>query len=639
MKRLILGTAGHIDHGKTALIKALTGIDTDRLKEEKERGITIELGFAYLDLPSGTRLGIVDVPGHEKFVKNMVAGSGGIDIVALVVAADEGIMPQTVEHMNILKLLDVPLGVVIITKVDTVDEEMISLVEEELFDFTSGTFLEGAPVVRVSSITGDGIDELISVLDGLLSKVEGRGASGLFRLPVDRVFTMKGFGTVITGTLLSGGVKAGEEITIMPTGKAARIRGIQVHNDSVDEAVAGTRTAINLTGIDRESIKRGDTIISPGTIEPTYMIDAKLSYLSDNAKNLKNRERVRFHLGTSEVIVNVVLMEREEVAPGDEAYVQIRLTEPVVAVPGDRFVIRSLSPVTTVGGGEILNAHPKKHKRFKEDTIEDFEILTRGELDERAVVFLRDTGYIGATAKELEVRMGTSQTKTNKILDKLLGDRRIVVFDKDKGGYLEGETYGRLKGVAIERIGEYHAKNPKEEGISKEELFRKMPWGVGQKLFAKLMDDLAGKDKISAAGERIALSSHKVVLKADEEEIIKGAVDMIRGGGLSPPSTQEMAEALKVTEAEVKKLLTVNARDGKIVRVKENLYFDAGDLDDLKKKLIEYLKEKGEITTQGFKDMTGSTRKYMIPLFEYFDSEKVTIRIGDVRKLRERGGG
>lgn len=639
MKRLILGTAGHIDHGKTSLIKTLTGIDTDRLKEEKERGITIELGFAYLDLPSGTRLGIIDVPGHEKFVKNMVAGAGGIDIVALVVAADEGIMPQTAEHMNILKLLDVPLGIVIITKIDMVDEELVSLVEEELFDFTAGTFLEGAPVVKVSSTTGDGIDELVSILDGMVSKVEGRATSGLFRLPVDRVFTMKGFGTVITGTLLSGGVKVGEDVSLMPGGASARIRGIQVHNDSVIDAVAGTRTAINLTGVDRDSINRGDTIISPGAIEPTYMIDARVSYLSDNAKSLKNRAKVRFHLGTSEVISNIVLMEKEEIIPGGDAYVQIRLTEPVVAIPGDRFVIRSLSPATTVGGGEILNAHPKKHKRFKENIIEDFEILMEGELDERAAVFLRDSGYIGATVKDLEMKMGISQTKTKKILEKLLGDKSIVIFDKEKGSYLEGETYERLKGIAIERIEEYHGKNPKEEGISKEELFRKMPWGVGQKLFVKLLDDLTGKDKISAAGERIALSSHKVVLKEDEAETIARAMDLIRGGGLSPPSTQEIAEKLKVAAADVKKLLVVGARDGKIVRVKDNLYFDSGALENLKGKLIKYLKEKGEITTQGFKEMTGSTRKYMIPLFEYFDGEKVTIRIGDVRKLRERGGG
>ncbi len=557
----------------------------------------------------------------------------------LVIAADEGIMPQTTEHMNILKLLNVPLGLVVITKTDLVDEELISLVEEELIDFTADTFLEGVPVVKVSSKTGDGMGELIATLDEMLSKTEGRATSGLFRLPVDRVFTMKGFGTVITGTILSGGVKVGEEVSIMPSGTIARIRGIQVHNDSVDEAVAGTRTAINLTGIDRDKITRGDTIISPDAIESSYMIDAKINYLTDNGKNLKNRTKVRFHLGTSEVISNVILMETEETLPGDDAYVQIRLTEPIVALPGDRFVIRSLSPVNTIAGGEILNAQPKKHKRFKDNIIEDFEILTEGEPEERTVVFLSDTGYLGATVKDLETRMGISQTKTRNILDKLLGNKKIVVIDKEKGRYLGREAYDRLVGIVLERIGEFHKKNPKEEGILKEELLSKMPWGVGQKLFLRLLDNLAGGEDITTVRERIALSDHKVVIKKDEKEIIDSAVDLILKSGLSPPSTQEIGEMLKVDEIDVKKLLVVAARDSKILRVKDNLYFDEKALVALKKKLVEYLKEKGEITTQGFKEMTGATRKYTIPLFEYFDGEKVTIRIGDVRKLRERGGG
>ena len=541
--------------------------------------------------------------------------------------------------MNILKLLNVPLGLVVLTKIDLVDEELISLVEEELIDFTADTFLENVPVVKVSSQTGDGMDELIATLDEMLSKTEGRATSGLFRLPVDRVFTMKGFGTVITGTILSGGVKVGEEVSIMPSGATARIRGIQVHNDSVDEAVAGTRTAINLTGIDRDKIMRGDTIISPDAIEPSYMIDAKINYLTDNGKNLKNRTKVRFHLGTSEVISNVILMETEETLPGDDAYVQIRLTEPIVAIPGDRFVIRSLSPVNTIAGGEILNAHPKKHKRFEENIIEDFEILTEGEPEERAIVFLSDTGYLGATVKDLETRMGISQTKTRNILDKLASNKKVVVIDKEKGRYLGRDAYDRLRGIVLERIGEYHERNPKEEGILKEELLSKMPWGVGQKLFVRLLDDLAGGDDIATVGDRVALSSHKVVIKKDEKEIIDSAVDLILKSGLSPPSTQEIGEMLKVDEVDVKKLLVVAARDSKILRVKDNLYFDEKALVGLKKKLIEYLKEKGEITTQGFKEMTGATRKYTIPLFEYFDGEKVTIRIGDVRKLRERGGG
>ncbi len=637
MKRLILGTAGHIDHGKTALIKTLTGIDTDRLKEEKERGITIELGFAYLDLPSGERLGIIDVPGHEKFIKNMVSGSGGIDITALIVAADEGIMPQTIEHMNILKLLGIHLGLIVITKIDLVEPDFCDLVEEEITDFVKGTFLEGSPIVRVSSVTGHGIDELISVLDDMVSKVEGRMTSGIFRLPVDRVFTMKGFGTVITGTLQSGGVKTGEEVEISPRGTVAKIRGIQIHGSKKDEALAGTRTAINLSGIDKDRIMRGDVLISPGALEPSYMIDARFTYLSDAPKNLKNRVRVRLHIGTSEVESNVILLDKEEITPGEEAFVQIRLTEPVLALPGDRFVIRSLSPTYTIGGGEILRSHPKKHKRFKEETIKDFETLILGNLEDKAVVFLKDAGYFGVALSELGKRMAASDDETRKILDELVKDGIAVPIDKDR--YIDGESYGRLHTIVTKLTEDYHAKNPTGGGIPKEELLGKMPWGVVSKTLMKLIDDLVGDDKIVIIKDKIALKGHKVVLGKKDEEVLNSALELIGKAHLSPPSTQEISEALSFPDAEIKKLLAWASGDGKIIRVKENLYFDAKAIGEIKEKLISYLKENGEIDTQKMKEMTGATRKYTIPLLEYFDGEKVTIRIGDVRRLRERGGG
>jgi selenocysteine-specific elongation factor len=639
MKRLILGTAGHIDHGKTALIKALTGIDTDRLKEEKERGITIELGFAYLDLPSGERLGIIDVPGHEKFVKNMVAGSGGIDITALVIAADEGIMPQTEEHLNILRLLDVRLGLIVITKVDLAEEEFCDLVIEEVKEFVAGTFLENAPIVKVSAITGEGIDELKKTLDDLVHKIEGRGASGIFRLPVDRVFSMKGFGTVITGTLLSGGVKTGEEVEISPTGIRAKIRGVQVHGEKADEAIAGTRTAINLSGVDRDQLKRGDVLISPGSVEPTYMIDTQLQYLPGAPRKLLNRERVRFHIGTSEVLSNIVLIDREELTPGEEAYVQIRLTEPVVALPTDRFVIRSLSPVNTIGGGEILNAHPKKHKRFTEAVIEDFETLILGSLRDRAAVFLKDTGYAGITAEGLKRRMGSTVSEATKLLTELAGEGIAAVIDKEKERFLDEEAYSRLKEITIGLMGSYHEKKPTQKGIPKEELANKMPWGVDAKLFSKLLADLSKEGKVSISGDRVADAGHAVSFSKEEEELLKKAGVLISQGKLSPPSTQELSERLSAPEDEIKKLLEVKARDGELVRVKENLYFTPDAIEALEGKLIGYLTETGEISTQAMKDLTGVSRKYTIPLLEYFDRKKVTIRIGDVRKLRERAGG
>ncbi len=638
MKRLVLGTAGHIDHGKTALVKALTGIDTDRLKEEKERGITIELGFAYLTLPSGERLGIVDVPGHEKFVRHMVAGAGGIDLVALIVAADESIMPQTKEHMQILTLLGVKSGLVVVTKIDMVEPEMVDLVKEEVRDFVKGTFLEGCPVVGVSSVTGEGIDTLRATLDEMVGTIQSAPRSGIFRLPIDRVFTMKGFGTVVTGTLMSGGVRTGEEVAIMPRGSTARVRGIQVHGKPENEATAGTRTAVNLSGVEIDDVARGDVLVSPGSVEPSYMIDARLLYLPENARNLKNRERVKFYLGTSEIVGNVVILDSEEIAPGREAFVQIRLTEPAVALPGDRFVVRLLTPVVTIGGGEVLNAVARKHRRFREEVIEDVSTLALGKEEERALVFLKDAGYAGMTTEQLSRRMGIPAQPAGLILTKLAADGAAVAFDKEKNRWLEAEGYRRLLKIAEERTGDYHEKNPTQPGVNKEELLGKLPWGVDGRLLAKLLSDLSAQRRVTLSGDRVALFGREVRLGIRDEDLVNKALSAITGGGLAPPSSAELAEKLSAKEADVKKLLGVAARDGRIVRVKENLFFDRDILAALKERLVSHLGEKGELTTQEFKDITGASRKYTIPLLEYFDSERVTVRVGEVRKLRERQG-
>ena len=633
MKQLILGTAGHIDHGKTALIRALTGIDTDRLKEEKERGITIELGFAYLDLPSGIRLGIVDVPGHERFVKNMVAGAGGIDMVGLVVAADEGVMPQTVEHLNILKLLDVHTGLVVITKADLADGDFIDLVEEELAEFVSGTFLEGAPVVRVSSTTGTGLDRLVSILDELTGRVKARRTSGTFRLPVDRVFSMKGFGTVITGTLLSGGIKTGEEVAVMPRGMKAKVRGIQVHGEQKPEAVAGSRTALNLSGMDRDQLERGDVLISPGTIEPTYMVDVLLMNLAD-APPLKNRTKVRFHAGTSEIMAHVVLLNRDVLGPGDEAPAQIRLTEPAVLIPGDRFVLRSLSPATTVGGGEALNAHPKKHRRFSEEVLVDIDRLMSGGHVEHIEIFLKNAGPPGATAREMAAWVGIPENQSREFLGELASAGSAVIVDADKFRYVARGEVERLGELLVARLKAHHEAQPTRPGISKEELLSKMPWGVDARLMTRLLEGLTKAGRITLAGDTVALSGHRVSIKDDEAHIASRAAELIRAGGLSPPSTQELAENLGSPEQNIKKLLSAVSHDGSIVKVKDTLYFGADHLTDLKGRLVAFLKEKNELTTQDFKEMTGATRKYTIPLLEYFDGQKVTMRVGDVRKLR-----
>ncbi len=638
MKRLVLGTAGHIDHGKTALIRALTGIDTDRLKEEKERGITIELGFAHLTLPSGELLGIVDVPGHEKFVRHMVAGAGGIDLAALIIAADEGVMPQTREHMQILSLLGIGAGLVVVTKADLVDPEMMELVREEARDFVEGTFLAGCPIIGVSSVTGDGIDDLVAALDTLVGSLEQTRRSGIFRLPIDRVFTMKGFGTVVTGTLISGGVRAGEEVAIMPGGRTARVRGIQVHGKPENEAVAGTRTAVNLSGIETDDIDRGNVLVSPGSIEPSYMIDARLLYLPENPRPLKNRERVKFYFGTSEIVGNVVILDTDDIAPGREAFVQIRLSEPAVTLPGDRFVVRLLSPATTIGGGEVLNAVARKHKRFREEVIHDVSTLALGGEEERAAVFLGDAGYAGVTAHLLSRRMGITAEAAGGILKRLETGGAAVTFDTEKGRRLDAAAYERLLALAKQRVADYHEKNPTEPGIKKEELLGKLPWGVDAKLLTRLLSDLAGKRLVTVSGDRVTLFGREVRLAGGDERLAAQALGAITEGRLTPPTTGELAETLSVKEADVKKLLGVAARDGRIVRVKENLFFAPEVIAALKDRLVKHLSQAGEITTQQFKDFTGASRKYTIPLLEYFDAQRVTIRVGEIRKLRERPG-
>ena len=402
MKQIILGTAGHIDHGKTSLIKALTGTDTDRLKEEKERGITIELGFAALDLPSGQHLGIVDVPGHEKFVKNMVAGATGIDIVVMVIAADEGVMPQTREHMEICTLLGVKHGMVAVTKIDMVDEEWLELALDDIRDFVRGTFLEDAPVSTVSSATQEGIPEFVKTLDELAAKIPERPHSDLFRLPIDRVFTIKGFGTVITGTLISGRVQVGSTIMIYPSGITSKVRGIQVHNEGAEEARAGMRTAINFQGLEKEAISRGEVLSRPNALEASYMVDVSLHYLASNKKPIKNRTRVRFHTGTSEVLGNLIVLDRNEIPPGEDTVVQLRLDTPVALVKDDRFVIRSYSPISTIGGGKVLNPIPLKHKRLRTDTVKDLKELGRREPEAIISFHVEGSGYRGGVLRTLE---------------------------------------------------------------------------------------------------------------------------------------------------------------------------------------------------------------------------------------------
>ena len=635
MKQIILGTAGHIDHGKTSLIKALTGIDTDRLKEEKLRGITIELGFAWLDLPSGQRVGIVDVPGHEKFVKNMVAGASGIDLVALIIAADEGVMPQTKEHLDICELLNVKHGLVVLTKADMVDEEWLEMVSEDVREFLEDTFLEGAPVLPVSSLTGQGVPELIQALETLCQAVPERPSSGLFRLPVDRVFTMKGFGTVVTGSLVSGRVRVGETVMVYPSGIQSKVRGIQVHGRAVDQAATSMRTAINFQGIERDAIARGDVVGGVGALKPSYMVDALLAYLPSNEKSLKNRTKIRFHTGTSEILGYAILLNRDELPPGETAIVQFRLDAPVVVVKDDRYVIRSYSPIRTIGGGQILDPIPGKHKRFRDSLVTGLMDLAEAPPEEVITYHVKESATSGTRLGELLLRTNLSEKKLKNHLQDLLSQKTIVQVERETPKFIHGSVFDDLIQKVVKILKGYHTSYPLKAGMSRQGLLSKLSPSVDSRLFNLVIQDLAKRDQVVQDREVIRLAEHKVALKADQMDVRQKIEKAYLESGLEPPYFRDLMTSLGQNSARTKDLLELMLEEGTLIKVKEDLFFHKRVIDDLKKGLVSYLKANGEITTPQFKEMTGVSRKYTIPLIEFFDASKVTIRIGDIRRLRE----
>ena len=635
MKQIILGTAGHIDHGKTSLIKAVTGTDTDRLKEEKERGITIELGFASLDLPSGQHLGIVDVPGHEKFVKNMVAGATGIDIVVMVIAADEGVMPQTREHMEICTLLGIRHGFVALTKIDLVDEEWLELAREDVREFAAGTFLEEAPIVPVSAVKGEGLDGFTRVLDELSSAVPERPRSNLFRLPVDRVFSMRGFGTVITGSLLSGQVRTGDTIMIYPGGITAKVRGMQVHNQSVSQALAGQRTAINFQGLEKTAIERGETLAFPDTLHPSYMVDVSLAFLKSNKKALKNRTRVRFHTGTSEILGNLILLDREEIKPGENTVAQLRLDAAVSLVKDDRYVIRSYSPVRTIGGGAVLNPMPPKHKRFRAEIVEGLGRINELSPEELVAFCVDRSGYRGASFSDLVVMTNIADKTLEQSIQSLLSRKQLIQVDKESRLFIHANSFDALKQHLRQTLKAYHQANPLRIGIQKEELRSKIPSTLNAKIFTLLINQMIKDEEIAAEEDTVRLSAHKISLGADQEDIRKRILAEYSRSGLQPPWFKELSAGLKTDPSRAADVLRLLVEEGALVKVKEDLYFAAGVVKDLQERLVDFLRRNGEISTPQFKEMTGVSRKYVIPLIEYFDARNVTIRIGDIRKLRK----
>jgi len=635
LKQIILGTAGHIDHGKTTLIKAVSGIDTDRLKEEKQRGITIELGFAAIDLPSKVHIGVVDVPGHEKFVKNMVAGASGIDVVAMIIAADEGVMPQTREHLEICDLLGVEYGFVALTKIDMVDEEWLELVMDDVKTFTQGTFLENSPIVPVSSVNGEGIDRFVQTLDEYCRQIPDREASSLFRLPADRVFTIKGFGTVITGTLISGKIGTGEPVMIYPSGIKTKVRGLQVHDQPVNEAEAGMRTAINFQGIEKTTVNRGDVVARPDTLRSTYMTDVEFQYLESNERPIKNRENVRFHTGTSEIPCRIILLDREEIIPGEKAIVQLRLDAPVACVRDDRFVVRSYSPVRTLGGGRILSPVPKKHKRFRQDVIMGLQKLLAQDPETLIDFHLQEAGYSELTLTDLTIMTNLSTRRLDDALQSLLSKQAIIQTDKSPKRYIHQQTLDQFKNEVVQQLSAYHTKHPLKAGMPKGELKSKFPPIMSSKLFNQLIHRMVQAEAIYQTESAIRLPDHEVRLAEDESDLRQKILDALQREGLQPPLFKDLVSQLNIRPETAKNIMMLLVNEGKLIKAKDDLFFHADAIKELQARLVAYLKSNGDISTPEFKEMTGASRKYTIPLLEYFDATNITIRVGDNRKLRK----
>jgi selenocysteine-specific elongation factor len=635
MKRVVLGTAGHIDHGKTTLIKALTGVDCDRLKEEKERGITIELGFTSMVLPSGLEISIVDVPGHEKFVRHMVAGATGIDLVALVIAADEGIMPQTREHLDICRLLRVKKGIIALTKTDLVEKDWLELVKEEIQEFVKGTFLEGAAILPLSSVTGEGLQAFVAEVNQLAQEVEERSPAGLFRLPIDRVFTIKGFGTVVTGTIISGKVSLGDTLEVLPKGLEAKVRGIQAHGKPVEMATAGLRVGINLQGLEKTVIDRGNVLALSQSLKPTASLDVIFQLLSSSPKPLKNRTRIRLHVGTVEVLGRAILLNREEVKPGEEALLQVRLEGPIIALPGDRFVIRSYSPLLTIGGGEVLDAFPARHKRFSQQVKEEMETLEKGSDDEKLKLRLLRAGAAGLSWPDLIMRSNMLPTKLKSRVESLVSSGGILRYNGDRLRYIHSQVITDLKRFCLDYLKEFHRQNPLQPGAMREELKTKLPPQMDARLFNHLLSALIEEKKMIAEKETIRLSSHTISLKEEEKDLRQKMVLLYAQGKLQPPLVKEVAQQLAVSESELKPVLRLLTKEGTLVKVKEDLHFHHQAMQELEGKLISFLQQHKEMTPTQFKELSQVSRKFAIPLMEHFDAKKLTLRIGDKRVLRK----
>jgi selenocysteine-specific elongation factor len=626
MKNVIIGTAGHIDHGKTTLIKALTGRETDTLAEEKKRGISINLGFTYFDLPSNKRAGIVDVPGHEKFIKNMLAGASGLDMVLLVVAADEGVMPQTVEHLDILTFLNIKNGMIVLTKSDTVDDDFRDLVKEDVREKVQGTFLENAEIIEVDSISKRGMDELIAKIDKMTDEIEDKNLNAPARLNIDRVFSIKGFGTVVTGTLIEGKINVDDDLVIYPKELKTKIRSIQVHGESVDTAYAGQRTAINISNVKVEEIERGDVLASMNSLEEAMMLDVRLSIVKHTDLGLKHWDRLRLYHGTREILCRAVPLEVEEIKPGESGLVQLRLEESIVAKKGDKFVVRRYSPMETIGGGIVIDTNPRKHKRFDKSIIDALKVKEKGELTDILKEYLKNNSKNYPSIKDIMSYSGESGEHVKNALDKLIKEESVVCVNNM---YMHINQYNLLKEKTEDELQAYHKKFRLRRGMLKEEARSKIESKFKTREFDILLEMFIANEVVKVEDNIVSLKNFNVVLNEKQLKIKNEIEKTLNSAGLNNIYTIEDITNNKKEYEEVLESLIGNT----LVRLEDSYIMSSKVYNNAKDRLIKYLEENKEITLGDYRDLVDSSRKNCMIILEDFDRNRITKRIDNKRVL------
>lgn len=634
MKNVIIGTAGHVDHGKTLLVKALTGIDTDRLVEEKKRGITIELGFAHLDFADGTQAGIVDVPGHEKFIKNMLAGAGGIDLAMLVVAADEGFMPQTIEHLGILTLLGIRDGLVVITKSDMVDPEWLEMMKEDVAEQVKGTFLEGKPIMNCSAYTGEGIPELREHLRLLVQQAAEKSARVPFRLPVDRVFSVEGFGTVVTGTLIEGCVSEGETAELAPSGLTAKVRNLQVHGKDVETAYAGQRVAINLAGLKKNEVRRGDTVAKPGSVRSALMLDVRLQNLKNSQRVILSGSQVHLYHGATEQLCKAVLLDRDSLEPGESCYAQLRLTEPVSTKIGDRFVIRFYSPLETIGGGAVLDDAPVRHRRNDKAVLEALAIRESGSGDEKLAQAVAEAGYALPDRQKLLKVSGLDEDTFDRELQELIGRGRVL--EPLAGRYLEAGVLDGIWAQCRELLGKYHQANPLHAGMKAAELRQKLFKATDQAVSDALLAALRQEGKIKKVADRYALADFEIHLTKKQTAIREKILSAYRQAGVETPTIDEVSALFQPNErGDCKQVFDSVLSDGHLVMLAPQLCWHKETYDRVCQVARTHFETQETITLAELRDLLGTSRKYALAVLEYWDKNRVTKKEGDLRRLAQ----